>query len=404
MYITRFLEKELMKSLNKKEIIAVIGPRQCGKTTLLKHIFNKLENVLFIDFEDREILEMFTQDIKSFAEIYVKKYDYLFIDEFQYAKEGGKQLKYIYDHFNTKIFISGSSATELSIQSIKFLVGRIFVFNLYPFSFEEYLNYVDQKVFRIYLKGALSKPVIERINQHYDEFAIYGGYPRVVLSEDKEEKILVLRNIYNTYFLKEIKEILNLTKDYKLSKLIHALALQIGGTINYNELSSLTGFDYHDLLKHLNILQKTFICLESRPYFSNKRKEISKAPKIFFMDNGFRNMVLKNFQKISIRADPGQINENFIASELTKKDVTLKYWKTKAKAEVDFVLEKDEGILPIEVKSMLQKPKVTRSFMNFIGAYSPKSAIVFSRNIFKEKKYEDTRVLFCPLFFIAGIE
>lgn len=403
MYINRFLEEELMKYLDKKEIIAVVGPRQCGKTTLLKHIFDRLKNALFIDFEDREILEMFTQDIKSFVEIYVEKYDYLFIDEFQYAKDGGKQLKYIYDHFNTKIIISGSSATDLSLQSIKYLVGRIFVFNLYPFSFEEYLNYIDPDAFKIYVRGRFSKPIIEKINKHYDEFVIYGGYPRVILSKDKDEKILVLRNIYNTYFLKEIKEILNLTTDYKLSKLIRALALQIGGTINYNELSSLTGFDYHDLLKHLNILQKTFICIESRPYFTNKRKEISKAPKMFFLDNGFRNIVLKNFQKISIRADPGQINENFIASELTKKGVTLKYWRTKAKAEVDFILEKEGNLVPIEVKSTLQKPKVTRSFMSFIHAYDPKSATVFSKDIFKQKKYENTKVQFYPLFFMGWL-
>src|SRR3989344_1250764 len=143
MYINRFLEKELLKYAHKKEIIAVVGPRQCGKTTLLKHIFNSLKRAVFIDFEDRETLELFNDDIKSFVEIYVKGNDYLFIDEFQYAKEGGKNLKYIYDNCKIKIFISGSSATELSIQSVKFLVGRIFVFTLYPLSFEEYLNYKE---------------------------------------------------------------------------------------------------------------------------------------------------------------------------------------------------------------------------------------------------------------------
>ncbi len=398
------MEKELIKFISRKEIMAVVGPRQCGKTTLIRHIFDKLDNALFIDFEDREILEMFTQDIKSFVEIYVKKYKYLFIDEFQYAKGGGKQLKYVYDNFKTKIIISGSSATDLSIQSIKYLVGRIFVFNLYPLSFEEYLNYVDHDAFEIYLKGNLSKPLIERINKHYDEFVIYGGYPRVALSKDKEEKELVLRNIYNTYFLKEIKEILNLTTDYKLSKLIRALALQIGGIINYNELSSLTGFDYHDLLKHLNILDKTFICIESRPYFTNKRKELSKAPKIFFLDNGFRNIIIKNFQGLSQRVDAGQINENFVASEFVKRGVILKYWRTKAKAEVDFIIEEKGKIIPVEVKSTLKKPKLTRSFMNFINAYNPKSAVMLSNDIFKVKKYEKTNVSFYPLFFIKGIK
>src|SRR3989338_1648117 len=140
MYIKRFLEGEISKYINKREIIAVIGPRQSGKTTLLRHFYDNCKNAIFLDFEDRQTLELFSEDINSFIELYVKKHDYVFIDEFQYAKEGGKSLKYIYDSCKAKIIISGSSYSELSIQSIKFLVGRIFVFILYPLSFEEYLK------------------------------------------------------------------------------------------------------------------------------------------------------------------------------------------------------------------------------------------------------------------------
>src|SRR3989338_642258 len=93
MYISRILEKTLKKYLNKREIVAVVGPRQCGKTTLLKHIFKDLKNAHFLDFEDRETLELFNEDIKSFIDLYVKPYSYLFIDEFQYAKEGEKNKK-----------------------------------------------------------------------------------------------------------------------------------------------------------------------------------------------------------------------------------------------------------------------------------------------------------------------
>src|SRR3989344_2221318 len=97
MYITRFLEKEVSKYLGRKEIIAVIGPRQSGKTTLLRHFFEKCKNAVFLDFEDRQTLELFSEDVDSFIELHVKKHDYVFIDEFQYAKEGGKNLKHIYD-------------------------------------------------------------------------------------------------------------------------------------------------------------------------------------------------------------------------------------------------------------------------------------------------------------------
>ena len=102
MYVHRILETELKKYLKKKEILAVVGPRQSGKTTLLKQIFKDLDKALFLDFEDRETLELFNEDLKSFIELYVKPHQYLFIDEFQYAKEGGKNLKYIYDNYKTK--------------------------------------------------------------------------------------------------------------------------------------------------------------------------------------------------------------------------------------------------------------------------------------------------------------
>ena len=398
MYVHRILETELKKYLKKKEILAVVGPRQSGKTTLLKQIFKDLDKALFLDFEDRETLELFNEDLKSFIELYVKPHQYLFIDEFQYAKEGGKNLKYIYDNYKTKIIISGSSVSGLSIQSIKFLVGRIFVFNLYPFSFEEFLSHKEPLIYsKIYQKRELTKPIIEKILPHFYEYCIFGGYPRVVITNDKKEKELVLKNIYNTYFLKEIKEILNLPDDHKLSKLIKALALQIGNIINYNELSDTTGFNHKELLNYLNVLEKTFISLRSQPFFTNKRTELVKSPKIFFLDNGFRNIVLKNFLDIKNRTDKGQLYENFIASELVKKEIEIKYWRTKSKAEVDFIIEQEGKIIPLEVKSGIQKAKLTKSFLSFIEKYKPKKGFVFSENLFKEKN----NIKFRPIFSVS---
>lgn len=396
MYIDRFLEKEARQYLGRKEIIGVVGPRQSGKTTLLRHIFSDLENAHFLDFEDRDTLELFNEDVKSFVELYVRPYRYLFIDEFQYAKQGGKNLKYIYDHCKTKIIISGSSASGLSIHGIKYLVGRILVFNLYPLSFEEYLNYKEPGLYKIYAKRELTKPIIEKILPHFNQFCIYGGYPRVVLSEKPEEKEFILRNIYNTYFLKEIKEILNIPDDYKLSKLIHALALQIGNLLNYNELCGITTLNYKDLLKNLNILEKTFICQKSHPFYTNKRTELVKAPKIFFYDNGFRNTIIKDFQPIKNRSDRGALYENFVAAELIKKQHELKYWRTKSRAEVDFIVEKNGKITPIEIKSNLRNPISTKSFQSFIEKYKPKKAIILSEKLWREKN----NIKFRPIFYI----
>ena len=394
MYITRFLEATLSKYLHTKEIIAVIGPRQSGKTTLLQNMFKQLTRAHFISFEDRETLELFNEDIHSFIALHVAPYDYLFIDEFQYAREGGKQLKYIYDTQKTKILISGSSAIELSVQSIRYLVGRIFIFHLYPCSFEEFLQYKEPLLYELYLNRDLTKPVVEKIFPYFREFCIYGGYPRVVLSKEREEKEIVLKNIYNTYFLKEIKEILNLPEDHKLSKLLYALALQIGNIINYNELSEVSSFRYGELLNYMNILEKTFICTRVTPFHTNKRTELVKAPKIFFYDAGFRNTVIKNFQTIETRTDKGELYENFVASELIKQEKKLSYWRTKAKAEVDFILENN---IPLEVKSNLATPKITKSFHSFRAKYSPSKGIILSEKLTAQKK----EILYRPLFSVA---
>ena len=399
MYIPRILETQLQKQLDKPEILAVIVPRQCGKTTLLQHIFAQLQNAVFLDFEDRETLELFEKDISTFIALYVEKYKYIFIDEFQYAKNGGKNLKYIYDHHKTKIIISGSSATDLSIQSIKYLVGRIFVFSLYPFSFEEYLSYKDKDLYTLVTQAKLSPSIISKVVPLFQDFCLYGGYPRVLLATTKNDKELVLRNIYNTYLLKEIKEILQLPDDYKLTKLLHALALQTGNIIHYNGLSQISGFSYQDLIKYLHILEKTFVCIRSQPYHTNKRTELAKAPKIFFVDTGFRNAIIKNFQELQNRTDKGALYENFAAAEIYKEGLDVKYWRTKSDAEVDFIVEKEGKIIPIEVKSTMKEAETNRSFLSFIDKYAPEKKIILSESLFTDKK----GVLFRPLFFVKWV-
>lgn len=398
MYVTRILEKALLKHLDKREILAVVGPRQSGKTTLLRHIFEGLENAVFLDFEDRQTLELFTEDLPLFIDLHVKGNKYLFIDEFQYAKDGGKNLKHIYDHLPVKIIISGSSASGMSVHGIKYLVGRIFVFNLFPFSFEEFLSHKEKSLLGSMKSGRkLSMPLIRRMMPLFHEFCLFGGYPRVVLAEDDEERETVLKNIYNIYFLKEVKEILQLSEDYKLSRLIHALALQTSSILNYNELCDISGFNYPDLQKHLNILEKTFICQRYRPFYTNKRTELVKAPKVFFFDTGFRNMAIRNFQPLRDRADKGALYENFVASELTKKGIEFRYWRTKSKAEVDFVLERDGSVLPIEVKSGMRKPVLSKSFHSFLERYKPKRSVVLSESLWEEKG----KTAFRPIFSVT---
>ncbi len=397
------------------EILAVVGARQSGKTTLLKEVFRSLKMAVYIDFEDRDILELFNNDIKSFYNLYARDAKYLFIDEFQYAKEGGQKLKYLYDTYRIKIIISGSSALDLTHQAVRYLVGRIFIFHLYPFSFREYISYrhpplyehiyldIKRKIDRyLYNKGksppVISGEVIKKINKYYQKYAVFGGYPRVVLAKNREEKVMVLRNIYNTYFLREIRDILQLSTEEELQKLIKALSVQVGSMVVYNELGQVASLNYSRLIKHLNILEKTFVIKKILPFYKNKRVEIAKSPKVYFLDNGFRNIATDNFQRLEERVDRGNLNENFVAGQLLKEGYRINYWRTKSNAEVDFVLEENGRNVAIEVKSTLRSNKVSRALLSFRERYSPYRTVVVSKNYSFFDRQRD--IFFMPIFFV----
>lgn len=400
-YIERELEGKIRRYLKRKEIVAIIGTRQCGKTTLMKHIFMDLKNAKFINFDDREVLSLFNDDIKTFIKIYIENTDFLFIDEFQYAKKGGKQLKFIYDNYDTKIIISGSSAPELSVHSLKYLVGRIFIFTLSPLSFQEFLRFKNKALSNIEKDRQIPEVTFNMLEQLFNEYIIYGGYPEVVLSDNNEEKKDIIHNIYNTYLLREIREILQISDEEKIAKLIKALSLQVGGLVNYSKLSLITGLKYKELIKYLTVLKKTFVLIESKPYFRNRRKELVKIPKIYFLDSGFRNIAINNFQEAENRVDIGALNENFVASELFKKQIDFNFWRTKAGAEVDFVVEVNNKLIPIEVKTILNSSVYGKSFKNFTEEYNVRKGFILSKNYYSNFLIGKCKVKFRPLFFIS---
>ncbi len=410
-YIQRDLESKLNKYLKLPQIIAILGPRRSGKTTLLLNLKEKLEKVNYLTFEDQKILDLFDQDIENFCRVYLEPFNYLLIDEFHYSKKGGRNLKYIFDFYkNKKVIISGSSTADITVKVSKYLVGRLITFNLLPFSFSEFLRAQDKRIFFIYqkLKEDISKkkklkisqPILARLNHFLEEYLIFGGYPEVVLNKDKEIKITFLNNIYNLYFLKEVRDILGLIDDYKLKLLIKSLSLQMGNLIQYQELSNFSDFSVLAVKKYLNFLEKTFISFLIRPFFTNKRRELVKNPKVYFFDTGFRNAVIDNFSSLKNRQDIGVLLENFSALSLLHQEKKINFWRTKSKAEVDFVIEKNNKIIPIEIKTKLLQSKLTPSFLSFIKKYRPKEAYIYSLNYLDKIKVNQTKVYFLPVVLI----
>ena len=414
MYVHRELEKIIKPFLKRKEILAIVGARQVGKTTFLKYLFSELKKtkkIEFLTFEREKDLALF-ENVEDFKEYY-KDYEVLIIDEFHYAKEGGKKLKYLFDTTKIKFIISGSSSLELTFETGKYLVGRMIKFYLFPFSFREFLSFKNKTLFnllenrfkdifsqKINFKDFFGKELNSRLRKYFEEYLIFGGYPAVALAKTEKEKIKILESILENYLLKDIKGLLNLNTKEELMKICEFLSTQIGNLLNYQELSNVSNLNYQEVLKHLEILKNTFIIDFLRPFYKNPRTELVKAPKVYFLDNGFRNYLLLDFRKPEKRDDLGKLVENFVFSSLKRQEGTkLNYWRTKSKAEVDFVLHKNGEIIPIEVKYSLS-PSIGKSFYSFVEKFSPKKGFILTQGFCEIRKIKNTKIYFVPVYYL----
>ncbi|MBU3924563.1 ATP-binding protein [Patescibacteria group bacterium] len=416
MYIHRALEKQIFPFLKRKEALSIIGPRQAGKTTFIGFIKETLEKqnrkVKFITFENKADLDLFNNNIEDFKAI-ATQYDCFIIDEFQYSTDGGQKLKYLYDTTKIKFIISGSSSLELTFQTDKYMVGRLLEFMLPPFSFREFLSYKNIELYNLLenrniaeiinfdFKNIFGEEINKRMIILLEEYLLFGGYPAVVLTESKEEKHKVLESIAGKYLLKDIQGVLRLKTDNELWRLEKFLAGQIGNMIKYEELSKVTGLSLKDLKTHLNILEKTYIVSFISPFFRNKRTELTKNPKVYFFDLGIRNFALNDFRVLADRNDLGAMAENYAYNALTRRyyPVAMKYWRTKSKAEVDFILEKDQAIYPFEVKYSSKKI-IGKSLYSFINKFNSSAAVIFTKDLSGEEKIGEMVLKFIPLIYL----
>lgn len=411
-YLKRDIGAQITKYLKSKEIVALVGPRQVGKSTVLGKLYGEISKKRksnFLTFEKKSDLDIFQEDIESFKKIYVEPNEILFIDEVQYAKGAGQKLKYLYDTTGKKFIISGSSSLEIRDLG-RYLVGRIFTFYLNPLSFSEFLNYKDHRIWSLCQNapqyGEISKSAeLKRTAlKLFEEYLIYGGYPRVVLANSGEEKEIVLASIIDNYLLKEIRTLLKLATEDELLKLAKLLSLQIGNLISYSELATSSGFSQAELRKHLGILKETYILDLINPYFRNKRVELVKNPKVYFIDTGMRNKIIDNFSKVGQRTDVGSLAENYVFSFLRQAFPSpgkVNFWRTKSQAEIDFVVEDKGEITPIEVKyAPLGNAVIGKSMHSFIDKYSPRKAIVTTTGEAMVKKIKNTKVYFTPIYLL----
>lgn len=359
MYIEREIKNKFDKIFKSYTMVAVVGARQSGKTTFLKKQMGHY-NSSYVLFDDPDARALFEEDIKKFELQYIEGNELTVLDEVQYCKDAGRKLKYLVDS-GRKLWITSSSEIILAKEILSFLVGRISIMKLYPFSFDEFLIAQGQKT--------TTSTIIQRsIWEHMR----YGGYPKVVLTKDIEMKKTILSDLYETMLLKDIARTFAIDDIRTLEEFSKYLARSIGNILSYRDFSSSLHVSFQTIKKYLDAMEKSYLIMRVYPYFTNKLKEIVKQPKLYFVDTGLRNAIVKEF---NVESD-GRIFENYVFSELFKLGLLPKYWRTKGKAEVDFVIEKEKEVIPIEVKLQADTDKIERSMRSFIDQYHPKTGFV----------------------------
>lgn len=326
-YIEREIEKEVKKWLEDREIIIIRGPRQAGKTTLLERTKEILhskgvdeKSIIYISFEDDIKRLKFEGDPTEFVKSYFNgKKCYFLLDEIQYIKDVGKKLKLLFDSFkDIKLIVTGSSSFDLTNLG-KYLVGRVIFLDLYPFSFYEFLKVKGERYEKLYneIKIDLKKPLLKKslfldeLNQLLKEYLTYGSYPRIILEENKEKKIELLKNLFSNYIEKDIVSLYGNKYRDGIVKLLKILS-SCDSIIKYESLSSDSGLKNTEIKEILPILQDSFAIFIVKPFFKNLINELRKNPKIYFMDYGIRNYLSENFDNIKF----DYLYENFIHNEL----------------------------------------------------------------------------------------
>lgn len=413
-YIKRHIFDKVAKHLKQEEMTILLGPRQVGKTVLLEQLRDDLTNKEKIDpnlifyynldiIKDWETVKEQTQFIKFLKARTSRKKIYVFIDEAQRVQNPGRFFKGVYDsRLNAKIILTGSSSLELASQIRESLAGRKRIFYIYPFSFLEFLSYKDKILYQITENNKkLSLPDRQELNNIFKDYVVWGGYPRVVLSESAEERRAILSDIFSSYVERDIIGFLKVKNKAKFSKLVKLLAGQIGQLINIDELASNVEIDRETVYRYLTALEETYIISLLTPYFRNPRQEIIKSPKVYFIDNGIKNYLLDNFKSLDDREDKGSLFENSVFKELfslkQEKSFELHFWRTKLGAEVDFIVEQGKALTPIEVKFNIKTSKVASGLRSFIKKYQPNQAMVVNLGLEDSIEIEKTRVqFFCP--------
>lgn len=374
MYIERKLTAPLGKALFSGKVLVLYGPRQSGKTTLVKKLIEPYQKTArYLDCELLENRDLLTQRTSNELFSLVKNYKIVVLDEAQSIPEIGSILKTLIDHHPEVQYIAtGSSSFDLVNSISEPLTGRSLEYVLYPLCINEVVttNFdAEQKL------------------SEWMRFGLYAG-----ITGTEEEKIKKLSTLTSQYLFKNVLSIGGIKKPELIVKLLKLLALQLGQEVSYRELATLLETSQQTVERYLDLLEKNFIITRLSGYSKNKRNEVTRTKKIYFIDLGIRNVLAENFQPVDVfsRNDVGALFENLAIVERLKsianEDVSLihrYFWRTFSQQEIDYLEEKQGTLSAFEFKWKLKNKTKIHPPKTFSEAY-PKAlfSIISPKNIF----------------------
>ena len=348
--IKRVLQDKILSRLRAGKVIVLTGARRTGKTFLIREIMKNLNRPhLYLNGEDyTTALKLQNKGIDEYRNL-IGENKFLIIDEAQKIENIGQILKLMIDEIEgLHILITGSSAFDMLNTIGEPLTGRKYSYQLHPIAQIELMAYENPITTQSLLSSRL----------------IYGSYPEVLTIHDNNEKIEYLTDLINSYLLKDILVLDRIKNSSKLINIIRLLAFQVGHEVSINELAQNVGLNKLTVERYLDLLTKVFVIYRVEGYSRNLRKEISKSPRYYFWDNGIRNMLIANFNDLSLRNDVGQLWENYIISERIKLQQyqgwpsNNYFWRTYDQQEIDWIEERDGSLFAYEMKYKNQPVKV----------------------------------------------
>jgi predicted AAA+ superfamily ATPase len=357
MRFQRKISDQIELQLESKEIIVITGMRRVGKTTLLQMIYDKISsnNKVFLDLEN--ILEQKVFEETDFNNIWanLRAYDvsnrektYIFLDEIQAMPQIVRAIKYLYDHYDVKFFLTGSSSFYLKNLFPESLAGRKIIFELFPLTFSEFLVFkgIQKENFTEFKDKAQQKNRIvhEKNKKLFEEYLIFGGFPQVALAEKESQKNLFLKDIFTSYFEMDVRRMADFRQMNAFRDLLLLLMQRVGSKLEISKLASEISVSRETVYSYLSFLEGSYFIFRIPPFSQNVDREVSGTKKIYFCDNG----IINYFGKVS----DGALLENTVFQNIRQYG-KVNYYQKRSGAEIDFILP--EKKIAFEVKKKAQE-------------------------------------------------